>query len=600
MLNRRNFLSGVSVAAIIASTPAQAWIHGSGVSRLLFVLYGQSNMSGFSGTSSSPPAAAANTFFYNGSSLGAVPAADGIRIFMNDIANTTGRTCVALNGAVPGAGLPILVKPSANYNALMAQINAVLLPSDQVMILWDQGEGDANADPHPDENAYKTLISQLHSDLASDMGRSKATCPFIIASLGTTSVAGGGFTTGTTDVAWQTIKNAHYNCSLEQPFVHFSHTNIDLVRSDSYHYLGADQGKQGARFGQTVKTILGLASGEAHWQISNGATVDATHTNINLVQNLGTDFTPASGANGWEASGDNGATWVAATGARNSASQIQLTHASLSTTSTRIVRNQWGMLPPNASGVNPTTAPVLDNSALAVPLNYTTWDIRPTPLSALPVPTWRYNQEYAPAGQIQLFPAMPLGPSIGAQKFVILSLAGTTRAATVTLTPKDAQGNPVGSPVVATLVKAQGSVQIQQAVLGAGANAAYAVDVSVDYGGNPFAVTLLQLWTVPLSTLNSTTATGTGGASAAANTAVTATVNVSAGGFIIQGCFNSTLYSAACVLSGTETYAKRFERSVHVGSYSADASNCSASATSSATATFAVAANLDLALASWF
>jgi hypothetical protein len=520
---------------------------------------------------------------------------------MNATANATGRICLALNGALNGAATGNLIKGTAAYTALLAQINAVILPSDQVMILWDQGEGDADETPHPEENIYKTNISQLHSDLATDMSRTKSICPFLIGSLGTSSISDGTLTGGTTDVSWQTIKNAHYNCAVEQPYVHFSHTNIDLVRSDGYHYIGTGQAKQGARFGQAVKTILGLASGEAHWQISTAATVDTTHTNVNFVQNLGTDFTPTSAGNGWEVTGNNGVTWIAATGARNSPTQVQLTHSSISTTSTRQVRYQWGLLPPDASGVNPTTAPILDNSALQVPLNYTTWNIAPTPLSALPVPTWRYNIEsYPQSGQVQTFAAVPLGPSIGAQKFVILSVANFALNATVTLTPKDAQGNAAGTPVIATLVKRQGKIQIQQATLGSDANSAYAVDVSVDFGSNPFGSSLLQLWTVPLASLSSTTSTGTGGASAASNTAVTATVNVSASGFIIQAGLNDTLYSAACVLTGTETFAKRFERSNHSGSYSADASNCSANAASSATATYAVAANLDLALASWF
>jgi len=600
-ISRRNLLCGISTAALLIGyhSTASAWMHGFG-SRLLFVMYGQSNMNGFVGASSgSPPAAAANTFFYNGSIITSVPAADGIRTFMNAIANATGRVCLALNGSVDGTPLAGLSKGTGNYTALLAQINAVIQPADQVFILWDQGEGDADATPHPEENIYKTLLSQLHSDLVSDMSRTKAACPFILGSLGTTSVADGTFTGGTTDISWQTIKNAHYNCALEQPYVHFSHTNIDAVRTDSYHYVAVSQAKQGARFGQTVKSILSLASGEAHWQISNAATVDATHTNVNLVQNLGTDFTPTSAGNGWEVSGDNGVTWNAATGARNSATQIQLTHSSISTTSTRLVRYQWGMLPPNASGVNPTTAPVLDNSSLVIPLNYTTWDIRPTPLSVLPVPTWRYAQELT-TGQFQNYLGIPLGPSINAQKFVIISLCGETAIATIVLTPKDAQGNTVGTPVTASLVKNQGRTQIQQAILGSDANNAYAVDISVNYGSAQFSGSLLQLWTVPLASLNSTTTTGTGGSSAASNTSVTATVNVSAGGFIIQAGNNNTLYTTACTLSGTETFAKRFERSNHVGSYSADASNCSANAASSATATFAVAANLDMALASWF
>ena len=380
--------------------------------------------------SGSPPAAVANTYFYDGTSITSVPAADGIRTFMNAVATATGRTCLALNGSVGGVSISLLVKGQTAYTNLFAQINAVIQPSDQVMILWDQGEGDADASPHPDENTYKATIGQLHSDMASDMGRTKATCPFFVAGLGTTSVSDGTLTSGTTDAAWQTVKNALFNASIEQaPYFHFSHSNIDLVRlpTDVYHYNGASQGLQGARFAQSVNSVLGLSSpsGDPYWLISSGATVDGTHTNINVTQRLGTDFTPTSGGNGWEVSGDNGATWITATSVHNSATQLQLTHSSISTTNTRLVRYAWGLLPPNASGSNPPSALTFDNSSLSVPLNPTTWDIRPTSLSTLPVPTWRYAMEsYPQGGQIQTFSAIPLGPAIGAQKFVILSSRG--------------------------------------------------------------------------------------------------------------------------------------------------------------------------------
>lgn len=571
--------------------------------RLLFVLYGQSNMDGFTTTSDgSPPAAAPNTSFYDGASIVAVPAANGIREFMNAVVAASGLPCIALSGAVPGASLSGLIKGTSAYTALMAQINAVILPTDRVFVLWDQGEGDANQSPHQLENIYKAEIAQLSSDLASDMSRTQANCPFIIASLGTCSITNAALDGGTTDISWQTVKNAHFNCSLEQPNTFFSHTNIDYVRfpADVYHYVGSGQAKQGKRFAQTINTMLGVSSGQAHWLISGGAVVDATHTNINVVHSLGTDFTPTSGGNGWEVSGNNGATWITATAARNSSTQIQLTHASISTTSTRKVRYQWGLMPPNASGSNPTTAPILDNSPLQIPLNYTTWDISPVPLSVVPVPTWRYATGLTGASLVQTTTAIPLGPSIGSQKFVIVSLSNPgVQPTSVTLTPKDAQGNASGSAVAMTFVKQQNTVQIYQGTLGSDANSAYAVDASVVYPTNPFGNTILQLWTVPLADMSSTTATGTGGASASSATADTATVNVSAGGFIIQSTHMNTSYSTAAVLSGTETYAQRYETGVGIPGYCADASNCSANAASSATGTFPVTGNIDMALAAW-
>lgn len=561
----------------------------------MFILYGQSNMAAFSdpAVSSSPPAAAANTAFYDGSSITTVPAGNGIREFLNALTAATGRYCFALNGSIGGTPTSGLIKGSAGYTALMAQINAVILPTDRVFILWDQGEGNADAAPHPDENSYKATINQLHADLVADMGLTKSTCQFLMAGLGTTSAADGAIDNGTTNEAWQTIKNAIYNCSLEQSENHFSHTNIDLVRTDIYHYDAVSQGKQGKRFAQTVKSILHRAVGEPPWQISSGTTVDATHTNINVIHSLGTDFTPTSGGDGWEVTGNNGATWITATAARNSATQIQLTHASISTTSTRKVRYQWGILPPGASGNNPTTAPILDNSALAVPLNPTTWDIQPTALTTVPVPTWRYAIALTGTGQVQTATSLPLGPSSGGQRFLILSFTCNGLDGVLTVTPN------VGSPVKGTQVKRQNNVQIQQVLLGTDANSATTVNVSIDYGTNPFAGGVVQLWTVPFADMSSATATGTGGASASANTAATTTVNVSAGGFIIEVAKTDTQYSTVSIPTGTESFAKRFDNGSPYHSFSADASNGAANASSSATATFAITGNIDIALAAW-
>lgn len=599
-LSRRAFAAALGLTALPRSVRARP-LRGSTPSRLLFVLYGQSNMAGFSdpalANSVGVPAALPGTAFYDGSSITTVPAANGVRECLNAILLGSGTRCLALNGSVAGSNITGLSKGSAPYIALMAQVNAVIQPYDRVFILWDQGEAEADGAPHPDENAIKALISQLHGDMATDMGRTKATCPFIMSGLGTTSATDGALDNGTTDGAWQTMKNAIYNCSLEQPFNHFSHSNIDLVRTDIYHYDGVNQGKQGKRFAQTVKSILGVSVGEAHFQISSAATVDATHINVDVVHSAGTDFSPASGGNGWETTNNNGANWNAATSVRVNATRAQLTCSTLSGTSADKLRYGWGMLPPNASGVNPPTAPMLDNSVSAAPLTPTTWDIQPTPLSVRPVPTPRYAIVLTGAGQVQTAVGLPLGPPPpgGGQRFLIFSTTGIAGLnGAITVTPD------VGSVVTAAApVKRQGNVQVHQVTLGADANAATKVNFSIDYGSPPFGGGMVQMYTVPLSDLLSTTPTGSNGASIVGNVAITATVNVAAGGFIIQATKASAQYSTAAVLSGDNAYAKRFENGAPFHGYFADASNCSASAVSSATGTFPISENIDMVLVSW-
>jgi hypothetical protein len=578
-------------------------------------------MGGFvQGAVSSPPAALAGTFFFDGSTLTTVTAADGIRTCCNTIKSVSGLDVVYLTSNVSGASISGLVKGTSAYNSLISQTLAILQPTDAVFILYDQGEGDTNTSPPEDQYLFKSTLIQMHSDIVADIGRTVTSCPMIVAGLGiapivsldTPSTGGGGLPS-----RWSNIQTQQFQAISETSGMYF-HSMIAADQTDGLHYTGTAQALWNALpYAQVVNSLVGFGTinTKPWWQISGGGVVDATHTNISLVHSMGTDFTPTSGIDPFEVSGDNGATWISATGARVNATTVQLTHASISTTSVRRARYQYGFIPPGTIW-NPATPPpspstaspnqIKDNSALTIPLNPTTWDILPTPLTTLPAPYYRGNASVANLTS-QTLTGMWLGPE-NQQKFLIIGFVSRgTNVSSLTVTPTDVLGNPVGSATAATLVASNStsSDAIFQCLLPTNANSAVKFNLTVVYSGAPFGGAEIHFWTAPAANLNSTTSTGNNNANGTAVSAETCTVNVSAGGFILAlvSYTNQQDDSPFPVVSGTETYALRETFKEPVGGSAADASNCSANAASSFTFTgnFTVAGapNLSVLMASW-
>lgn len=603
-VSRRRFLLGSSALAIL-SGGAHAASHGIASSvaptRILIIGYGQSNMDVlFNGPPTLTPNA--STSFYNGSSI-VTPPSDGVITLGNTINNVTGLPVLSLDGAAGGTNLSGLAKGSSNYTALLVQINAVIQPTDQVFIIWLQGEGDASLAPPGGFDYYASgpnSVNQLHHDLTGDIGRTTSNCPFLIGSIAT--VAGftpvGTVTGGQTALTWTNIRWQQF-AAQQRGTVIFSHSNIDATTAfDDFHYDPPSLVNNGARFAQTYLTHLGKASGNAHWEIANAVTVDATHTNVNLTQVLGTDFTPTTGIQGFEVSGDNGSTWTAVTGARTSATQLQLTHSSLTTTSARLVRYQYGYNPPGIPGGGASGPPlnlVADNSSLALPLTPTgIWNIRPTPLTVLPVVTWRDFLPSDVSTATQTFTGMQIGND-GVRQFLVFgaALPNSQVPSSITVTPN------VGSPVSGSVVVTEGGSSIFQALLGADAALATEVTVQLTYPSNPFGGTVLQLYTVPFSDISSTTATGTGSSQTASSTTGTATVNVSARGFIIANVFSDTAITGFPTASGTESYNVEPCSPSGIVTFAADAANAAANVASSFTGTVNVAGNISVVMAAW-
>lgn len=560
---------------------------------ILIIMYGQSNMANMSITSASPPSAAAGTTYFSGSAWGAVPAGNGVREFLNAVTTATGVPAAAINGSISGSTIEYLRDETASGGAglFYAQMAAAGV-TDGELCIFMQGEGNANTAPATSEASYKNSISDLHGKLAAHLGRTKAQFPFVQAGLTTY----GGTPDSNTDDTWSTIRTAQFHAAQEQPNVYFSHSNMDGARQsgDVYHLDAASQGRQGKRFAQTVNSILLGTGGPAHFEITGAATVDGTHTNVTIAHSFGaTDFTPTSGITGFQVSGDNGGTWIPASGARIDASTIQLTHSSIATDNTRALRYQYGMLPD-------VSAPVKDNGANALPLTFTSDTIIPTPLATLPVPTLRTGtgmSQLTGNGQVQTASAIPIGPATARRLIILGTQGGNNNITSITFTPN------VGSAVTATIVRAATSLAaIAYAVLGADADTATTVSISVDYGVNPFSGTRYSLWTVPSGDLSSPTPTGTGtirNVSAASTIAVT--LNTSAGGFMVGSVYAGTNPSSPnYTWSGTDTWTKRTDNNIGgTGGSNADASNVSTNAANSVSVALATTSTASLAVVAW-
>lgn len=550
---------------------------------MMFVLYGQSNMLNMSSRSSSPPAALAGTTYFNGTTWVAVPGGNGVRELLNDVFTATGIPCAALNGGVSGVPIVSLSKGQTAYTNLAAQITSAT--NDFEMIVWHQGEGDAAL--NTPQATYLASLSQLHSDLVTDYGRTKAQAPLVLAGLAFATL-------GYTDAGWDAMERTLLDAPITNTNTYYSHSNRDatLFAGDSVHWDGASYGRAGKRYARSISTILGVTSGFPNWHIDSADVVDATTTTVDVLHGLGTDFTPASGITGFDISGDNGANWDAATGVHTTATQITLTHPSASTTSSRKLRYQYG--------VNPdASAPVLDNSSLALPLDNSAGNISPTPLAALPVITFASSGQNTGNGITQTRTGIAV-PGSSEPLLVIVGVhaAAQVRASTCTVTAQ-----PSATPVSATLVdtnalNADRLAGIYQAEVPSGTTS---VDLSITYNTSPFIPTRSSVSTIPVASLNSTTPVGSGKAATGSALSVSCNIPTTSGGVIFTVATNeSTTAGNTTVFSGTETFATRNSAIAQGGTMGVgDASNVATNASSTVTATWGNADLNSICAASW-
>lgn len=547
---------------------------------MIIVGYGQSNWLGHMSVSASPPAAAAGTAYFNGTSWGTPPSANGVRELLNGVVAKTGIPAGIVSGGYSGVPLSWLIPggPSGEYEALSTRIAAS--GGDAEYIVFLQGEGDA--DQGTSQVSWISQLDTLHGAFAASVGRSKAEMPLVLSSIATRD--------GGPNDNWTAFRKTQIEAANQLANVYYSHSNVDAVRVDSYHYNGASYGRSGARYAHSIAVLEGDETDFPNWFATTTTRVDTTHTDVVVEHVLGTDFTPTSGITGFYVSNDGGASWATSTAAvRQNATTIRLTHPDMGTVS-RQVRYQ--------SGTNPDiSGAVHDNSALAVPLNFT-----PDPLTAagaVATPIWTYvaNANSTSNVQSQTTGSISLnGTSSGWLLAVGITSQTGVGISSVTVTPN------VGSAVTATLVVAGAAggsptASLYQAAIPDGATS---VTVTTTYTASPFATARVGVWRATAADFTSTTATDAKTVRTAATSSTGFTLNVKEGGAIIVlgvQAYSDTsqpLNATASSLSFAERYDSTGSGAQHAGydtsQIAADNAASAVTITSTDTATMRVTA----------
>ncbi|HSV26231.1 MAG TPA: hypothetical protein VLJ17_24805 [Xanthobacteraceae bacterium] len=520
------------------------------------LMYGQSNMSVLSTqTNGSPPSAASGTSCFQGnkgssSAWVAVPAANGIRQLLNNLNSLLGIAVAAIDLSVVGADIGFL--SGSNWANVVNNLNAMNVNGDFELLFFNQGENNAQSvPPNQFENEWVGDLQLIQSQALSQTGRSSAQLPIIVSSLATlkspNTPSGGPW--------WAETQQYIYDAGTQAPNITYSHTDIfAALGADGLHMTGADCDKVGQMFAQTAGVIAGATSNYPHWYITSATLTDATHTTVGLTHSMGTDFTPTSGITGFEVSGDGGATWLTPSAAvRTNATTITLTHSSLQT-SQRLVRYAYGTQP-NVS------SPIIDNSSIGVPLNYTPyWITCASP--SIPVPTFRppgtktvFNNSTHICSSVS---NLATGDGSVAQT-VFLAVMQANTPTGVTLTPYPGGViNPgsAGSGIAMTLAASvSGGCSIWTCQIATGVESC---SIAAQYSG-VVAASVFDLWTVPTSLLNSATPVASAGKTMTpGDTTDSVTLQTNANGFVIVCAFQE---DGAAVFSGTENYA----RGHHVG-----------------------------------
>jgi len=251
----------------------------------------------------------------------------------------------------------------ATYN-MYEKLQAALAISEPISrikanyTLWYQGHNEAIGSIS--QTDYYNGLIDLYGDLQSDTNNANLSI----------------FVVGLPDADQQTDAGAanvrlaqlQFVNESESDYKYYSHSTYDLelynenVAGTYYHWhmTEASQEIEAVRAAQSIAYHEVGTGDYTYWRgpRAEGYTiVDAEHTDTHIALNsAATDYTPATGITGFEVY--NGSSWIAATGARQDATTVRLTHASATVSDARLF---YG-------GLLDVTGVIQDNSALTLPI----------------------------------------------------------------------------------------------------------------------------------------------------------------------------------------------------------------------------------------
>jgi hypothetical protein len=304
------------------------------------------------GASMVPSLANALAGYFPGLPIGIIPAARG----------SSPLDCTAdpaLCWASRNATLP--ADPATLYGNSLAKARAA---GGVELIVMHQGETDATN--MTDGAAYRTELASLAANYRADLGD----VPLFFCQLGrsTTAIS----SKNRTDATMQPIRVAQHD-SDNPPRVYLAATAIDLDVDSTDHYTKATYDALGRRIAATIAYHYHAPGAPAAYrgpELHTATYADATRSRIDvhLTHRGGTDFTPASGINGFEVL--DGATPVTISSvARKDAATVTITLAAPVAGAGK-VRYLYGKLP-----ITVLTNTIHDNSPLALPLEPSAQDL---------------------------------------------------------------------------------------------------------------------------------------------------------------------------------------------------------------------------------
>lgn len=214
--------------------------------------------------------------------------------------------------------------------------------------IWYQGHGDTASGKT--KAAHYADVSELAAQLRSDYG---ASMPIVICSLGPNAAG--------SDAGYEAIRDALVDAGDDAN--NYTVTTLDLeLQGDNLHPTPAGGAVSAQRMAQDFKEAFGLATSSRGPKVTAATKVDNTTVDVTIIQDGGTDFTPASGITGFTAY-DAGTPVAISAAVRLNATTVRLTLAS-SVAGDVTVRYGYGAFPD-------MSAPLVDNTSLTLPLQST-------------------------------------------------------------------------------------------------------------------------------------------------------------------------------------------------------------------------------------
>ncbi|MGD8521389.1 MAG: sialate O-acetylesterase [Desulfobacterales bacterium] len=228
-------------------------------------------------------------------------------------------------------------------------------------VVWIQGEADAARGTVTEEEYRTSLESFIFKQVRVDIenGSHQEHLPFLVVAM--VKRPGGK------DDPHQAVRNAQHRVAEKVPDCYLAATTLDLKNQGRQHLSAKAYLKMGYRVAQTALFVLGEETYHRGPAIAGAKQIDERTIEVKIKHRGGTDFTPVSRITGWEVLAQDTPVPVADVYRQNPQTIRIILERPLAVKAK--VRYLYGAMPD-------ATRPVLDNSAMSLPLEESQIEIK--------------------------------------------------------------------------------------------------------------------------------------------------------------------------------------------------------------------------------